>query len=191
MSQPYPPQYPQQPSGSSGQYPPAGRPAKKRKWPWIVGGLIVLGVIGSAIGGNSEPAPPAPAPAGAPAQPAPAPAPEAPAAAPPAAPAAPVAPAGEDVIRYEVVGDGVDEVTTISYVADENFSQQQANGESLPWSTEITLPNGLFDYQALSLVAQSGSGDGGEITCRILRNGEVVVESTSSGAYAVVTCSGT
>lgn len=42
------------------QAPPAA-PApvvqKKRRWPWVVGGLVVLGIIGSAVGGNDAPAP--------------------------------------------------------------------------------------------------------------------------------------
>lgn len=77
MNQPYPnlhqprgvdeqtvriPQY--RPAAS--QVPPAApapaAPKKKRRWPWVVGGLVVLGIIGSAIGGNNEPAP-APVPA--------------------------------------------------------------------------------------------------------------------------------
>lgn len=112
MSQPYP--NPQQPHGvdeqtaripqynPASQAPPAAPPAalrKKRRWPWVVGGLVVLGIIGSSIGGNDEPAPaPAPVPAANAAAnpaviaPAPAPAP-APAVVAPAAPApAPVAP---------------------------------------------------------------------------------------------------
>lgn len=83
------PQY--QPGPPSGSYPPPAAPPaparKRRRWPWIVGGLVVLGIIGSAIGGNDEPAP-APVPA---AGAVPAVDPPAPAALP--APAAPVAPA--------------------------------------------------------------------------------------------------
>jgi hypothetical protein len=38
------------------QYPPAPEPPKKkRKWPWVVGGFVVLIVLGSAVnGGNSR-----------------------------------------------------------------------------------------------------------------------------------------
>lgn len=110
-----------------------------------------------------------------------------PAVGPPAEPPPAGTSTGEDVIRFEVTGTGTGSVT---YVADENFSQQQENGVALPWAAEITLPNGLLDYQPLSMTAQSTSGDPGEIVCRILRNGALVTESTSSGAYAVVTCSG-
>ena len=87
MNQPYPNPHP-------------AAPRKKRRWPWVVGGLVVLGIIGSALGGNDEPAPaPVPSAAGAavPAVVAPAPAPAvvapAPVVAAPVAPApAPVAP---------------------------------------------------------------------------------------------------
>lgn len=41
------------------QHQPAGNAQpvegkKKRKWPWIVGGLLVVGLIGSALGGGDE-----------------------------------------------------------------------------------------------------------------------------------------
>ncbi len=115
------------------------------------------------------------------------------------APAAPVEPpvatredagVAVDVIRYEVSGTGVAAAGNITYLADENYSQQQATDASLPWATEIELPNGSMTHQPLSLSAQSASQDDGDITCRILRNGELITESTSSGPFAVVTCSG-
>lgn len=79
MTQQYPPQsqYGQQPLGwvptgsvpdprqwqGYGQpMPPA--PKKKRKWPWIVGGVVLLLVLLSAIGGRGSSTSPAPAAAG-------------------------------------------------------------------------------------------------------------------------------
>jgi hypothetical protein len=106
-----------------------------------------------------------------------------------AAPAQP-AESATDTITYEVTGDGVAKANNITYVKDSNFGQQQDNGAKLPWSKTIEFENGLFDAQPTSLVAQSGSGGSGSITCRILRNGQEVTSSTSSGPYAVVTCSG-
>ena len=47
----------------------------------------------------------------------------------------------------------------------------------------------MGSFAPLSLVAQNGSS-GGDITCRITVDGDVVGESTSSGRYAVVTCNG-
>jgi len=55
---------------------------------------------------------------------------------------------------------------------------------TLPWSAEVKA-----EFVS-SLVAQSQSGKSGDITCRITEGDEVVAESTSSGKYSVVTCSG-
>ncbi|MEJ8281120.1 MmpS family transport accessory protein [Pseudonocardia spirodelae] len=101
---------------------------------------------------------------------------------------APAATAGGDVITYEVTGSGT--AGNITYVKDTSMGMEQVNGTSLPWRKEVTFDGGVLTFQPLSLVAQSGSGGNGEITCRILRNGQEVTSSTSSGPYAVVSCSG-
>lgn len=101
---------------------------------------------------------------------------------------APAASTGGDVITYEVTGSGT--AGNITYVKDDKMGMEQVNGTSLPWTKEVTFDSGVFTIQPLSLVAQSGSGGNGEITCRILRNGEEITSSTSSGPYAVVSCSG-
>jgi hypothetical protein len=177
--------------------PPRPAPKKRKKWPFIVGGIVVLFVIigiagqGGSNSGTDTTAAQSPAAAAAPAgnsQPAGG---QAPAEPPPAAPAAPAAAdEGTDEITYEVTGEGVSKANNITYVKDKNFGQQQENGAKLPWKKTIKMENGLFDAQPTSLVAQSGSGGAGSITCRILKNGQEVTSSTSSGAYAVVTCSG-
>jgi len=105
----------------------------------------------------------------------------------PAAAAAPVEAGAGDVITYEVSGTGG--AGSITYMKDENFGQEQANGVALPWTKDITFDSGVLSFQPLSLVAQSDSGGSDEITCRILRNGEEITSSTSSGPYAVVSCS--
>jgi MmpS family membrane protein len=187
-----PNQYGQRPPGppvppTTAHVPPPPRPApkKRKKWPFIVGGIVVLfviiGVTGQGGGDTSTTAAPVgnPQPAGGGEVPA------------PAAPAAPAAADdGTDEITYEVTGEGVSKANNITYVKDKNFGQQQENGAKLPWKKTIKMENGLFDAQPTSLVAQSGSGGSGSITCRILKNGQEVTSSTSSGAYAVVTCSG-
>lgn len=174
---PYPPQ----------QWPPAPAPRKpkRKKWPFVVGGIVLLFIIiGISNGGNSETATAPAAPlaskqstsaAERPAVPAPAVQEEKP---------------DQDTITYEVTGKGVSKANNITYVKDSKFSQQQANNVKLPFTKDVQLDNGLFDYQPMSLVAQSGSGGNGEITCRILKNGQELTSSTSSGPYAVVTCSG-
>jgi hypothetical protein len=153
-------------------------PRRRKKWPFIVGGILALFVIiGIANGGGNQPST---TPAGAPT------AASAPSAAAPAAPAD----SGTDTITYEVTGDSVSEAGTITYVKDSNFGMQQENSTNLPWKKDVEMESGLFDVQPMTLTAQSGSGGSGSITCRILKNGEEVTSSTSSGPYAVVTCSG-
>lgn len=134
----------------------------RRKWPWFLGGalLLIVVVVATSGGGGDE-----------------------------GTATASGSPTGVTV-RYEVVGDGV-ATASVTYVADENFSQQQANGAALPWSADVAFPDaGVLGVQPLVLTAQSQSQTGGEITCTILRDGVVVTSSTSSGPFAVVTCSG-
>jgi len=165
---------PRPPAAQAPTAPPA--PRRRRKLLWIIGGVVLLlVVIGVANGGQTPSTTPtsSPTPAGA------------------GAGAAEPAASGMDQITYEVTGDGVSKANNITYVKDSNFGQQQDNGASLPWSKTIEFENGVLDLQPMTLVAQSGSGkSGGTITCRILRNGAEVTSSTSSGPYAVVTCSG-
>ncbi|OLL75417.1 hypothetical protein Ae168Ps1_3818 [Pseudonocardia sp. Ae168_Ps1] len=103
-------------------------------------------------------------------------------------PAAAASPAGGDVITYEVTGSG--SAGNITYVKDSNMGMEQVNATDLPWTKEVTFDGGVLSFQPLSLVAQSDSGGSGEITCRIMRNGQEITSSTSSGPYAVVSCSG-
>jgi len=43
----------------------------------------------------------------------------------------------------------------------------------------------------VGITAQGSSGENGPITCEIIRDGETIDRETSTGRYAVVTCSGT
>jgi hypothetical protein len=160
--------------------PPAAQepPRRRKKWPFIVGAIVALFVIiGIANGGGSQPGT---TPAGAPTVAA------LPSAAVPAAPAE----SGTDTITYEVTGDSVSKANNITYVKDSNFGMQQETSTKLPWKKDVEMESGLFTAQPMTLTAQSGSDKSGSITCRILKNGEEVTSSTSSGPYAVVTCSG-
>lgn len=91
---------------------------------------------------------------------------------------------GTRKIVFEVTGSGVSKATSITYTVGGNSSQ--ANNTKLPWEKEATSSD---PFLLLSLVAQSGSGGDGSISCRIKVDGKVIVENTSQGAYAVVTCS--
>lgn len=161
----------QPPQGQYPNIPPAPQVSqkKRRRWPWIVAAIILLIIIVSAA--NSGGTAPAPTPSSAPA---------------PAAPAAPASPAG-DVITYEVSGSG--SATNITYIKDKNMGQEQVSSARLPWSKQVTFDDGgPLSFQPLSLIAQAGQG-GGSITCRILRDGQELTSSTSSGPFSVVTCS--
>lgn len=91
---------------------------------------------------------------------------------------------GTHAVVFEVTGKGVSKASSVTYGIDGNSSQ--ANGAALPWKKETSSTGTLL---ALSIVAQSGTGTG-TITCRITVDGKVVVENSSEGQYAVVTCSG-
>jgi hypothetical protein len=156
------------PNGQQASGPPPEPAKKRRKWPWIVLGIVVLIVIGSAVGGSKTktPATTAAAPGAAPA-------------------AAPAAEAAGHTVTYKVLGSGRGLVTYMK----EGFQQEQVSGAKLPWSKDLTFKDDISAFSGLSLVVQHSSG-GGDITCKILVDGKEVSSSTSSGAYAVVTCNG-
>jgi hypothetical protein len=81
------------------------------------------------------------------------------------------------MITYKVYGAKRASVT----YSTRNFSQQQDTSASLPWSRKVE------DVKYPVLVAQNAAG--GSITCEILHDGESVSKNTSTGDYAVVTCS--
>lgn len=89
-------------------------------------------------------------------------------------------------VTYKVSGSG-GAATSVTY-STEGFGQEQANGASLPWSKTVEFPDSAFSVK--TLVAQSGSGSSSnKITCEILEDGKRLTVSSSSGPYAVVTCS--
>lgn len=159
-----PPGYP--PQQRRPQLPP---PRKRKTWPFVVlGAVVLLVVIGVASQGRDSRTPPAAA-AG-----------DAAGNAAPAAAAAPDLDFGQKIVTMSIEGSGQ---ATVSYLKAGGTEQQTVD---LPWSSEITV-----DFVA-SLTAQRKSGNNGEITCRITEKdgGAVVADSTSSGPYAVVSCGG-
>jgi hypothetical protein len=89
--------------------------------------------------------------------------------------------AASGVVVYEVAGTG--QANSISYGGTGGISQ--ANGEQLPWTMQASATRGFGVY---SLTAQNGGS--GAITCRITVNGQPIAQQTSTGQYAVVSCSG-
>jgi hypothetical protein len=96
---------------------------------------------------------------------------------------APATTAAGHVVVYQV--DGTAGTADVTYLT--RGGEEQQNGTLLPFAKHMT------DSEAgslLSLVAQSKSPDG-SVTCRIVVDGRVISEHTSSGGYAVVSCDGT
>lgn len=181
---PYPPQYPGEdpshgrpPSGhdpypAQGHYPQGGPPPgyggypqqppkRKPKWPWILLGGILLAIL-LVCGGC-------------------------------------LLLAGgigneidketseEVTVTYEVTSDGP-QASNISYNAGgDGLNTEQANQQPLPWTKEVTVTGFV---KSVTLTAQADEG-GTTITCRIKEGDRVIAEQTSSGPFAVVSCSGT
>lgn len=184
--QPYPPQNPQgypQP----GQWQQPAEPPKKKfgcmKIGLIVlGVLIVLGIIvtiatrggddgSSSITGSTSETQASAAPAG---DATPAPAAEAPAEESPA----------DSGLRFEAETSG-GTTMDITYVGkDFNITQQQ--GQASPWQVSVDV-NSKFDIMGANMSAQNNGG--GDVTCRVYWDGELVNENTSTGEYAIVMCS--
>ncbi|WNV90633.1 MmpS family transport accessory protein [Umezawaea sp. Da 62-37] len=171
MTYPQQPQPPQQPPAYYAPMPPA--PKKTKKWPWVVGIIVALVVIGSVANGGKTPTTPAASTPGA---------------STPAAPVATVAPvenaapaAKVRTVVYEVTGTGT--AGNITYTTDGMTSTEQVSDVPLPWSKTIELPTNEA-LQIVQVLAQNG-GDG-EISATITVDGKVVKTGKSTGAYAVV-----
>jgi hypothetical protein len=185
----------EQPAWVSGQFPPPNMPApapkKRRRWPWITVGAVVVVIVVAAITGNSgnkstgnsapsAGTPTATAPANSPAQ--------QPAAQPTTttvAPAPPPAPV-QDTIVYTITGGHAGNITYIQ--PGESFQESQITDRTkLPWSKTWTLdPSG---YEQFGLTIEAQNSGGGTIGCSITVDGKVIAQNSSSGEYAVVTCS--
>lgn len=75
---------------------------------------------------------------------------------------------------------------SVTYAAGKAGDISQDNGAALPWTKTIKVEDGPFLIFHIS--AQNATG-GGKIGCEISFDGKVVATNSSSGAYAVVSCS--
>lgn len=80
---------------------------------------------------------------------------------------------------YRITGNGSS--AAITWAAPGSFSIQQATAASLPWEMSFPTDSGTAVFNAIA-------SDGDVITCQLVRNGKVVKELTSTGAFAVVQC---
>ena len=93
---------------------------------------------------------------------------------------------GVSTVTYEVTSDGSAGAVTYITVANGTVGQEQNTNAALPFTYTFEAQDG---FNAYSLVGQAGAG-ASTISCKITVNGEVLVEQTSTGQYAVVTCAG-
>lgn len=92
--------------------------------------------------------------------------------------------AGSEItVTYEVRGASAE--AAVTYLGQDRGMAQET-GVSLPWSKDVPVRG--WD-RIVSMTAANGP-TGGDITCRILVDGRVMTEQTSSGPYASVSCSG-
>lgn len=91
---------------------------------------------------------------------------------------------------YAVTSEGAATANNISYfsIANGQSGQEQANGAALPWSKTVDLGSGPFNFSSLSLTAQAAQG-ATSISCTITIDGKVKAQQTSTGPFAVVSCS--
>jgi hypothetical protein len=136
-------------------------PKPKKKWPKVVVGVLVGLILLSACSGIVRGGNTSPTGIGA------------------NAPALrDIVDIGKKTLTYSVAGSGG---ATVSYM---KSGGQERREVTLPWTTDVEA-----DFIGL-LVAQKESSNNSPITCRIMNGTKRVVESTSSGAHAVATCSG-
>jgi hypothetical protein len=190
-NQPYNPQQPQQPYGQQpqppyGQQPPPygqypQRPRKRKVWPWVLLGvfLLLFGGCVAIVGTAGHEVSKAVDAANSSIQSAAA---DISATSIPPLSAKPPTGKGKTVV-YEIVSDS-DALNSVTYF-DENSDLQQENTATAPWSKTVTNNS---TFAVIGLGAQT---KGTSVTCRIIVDGKVKDEKTSTGKYAVVNCSGT
>ncbi|RAV31144.1 MmpS family transport accessory protein [Corynebacterium heidelbergense] len=90
----------------------------------------------------------------------------------------------EHKISYAVEGDAKD--ASVTYSAGQSNTSQDT-GVAAGWTKEVTITGPL----GATLTATNGMNDTGAVTCKILKDGNVISENTATGAFATATCSAT
>ena len=86
-------------------------------------------------------------------------------------------------VSYSVSGTGK---ASITYDTSTNtgWSSEQANDTKLPWSKDVTMSGILKSPNVFATLGP----DGGNITCTITVDGQVLKTATGSGPFATATC---
>lgn len=137
---------------------------RKRRWPWVLLALAVMIPIGVGVGASGG----GTSTGGADTE--------------TQAPAT-------DVVSLAVTTEGSGRAANSiswTWMNDSGMQQAQEQGPVTPWASEQMVGSG-FMSGGVTLTAQAGQGQD-SITCE-LRKGDEVVTNTSTGQYAVVTCS--
>ncbi|MCW4459781.1 MmpS family transport accessory protein [Microbacterium sp. MPKO10] len=82
---------------------------------------------------------------------------------------------------YRVTGNGSSAL--ITWMGPDSYSVQQDANASLPWEKYFTSSSGFVNFSAQM-------NNGSSITCTVIRDGETIMEHTSTGLYAIVSCAG-
>jgi hypothetical protein len=88
-------------------------------------------------------------------------------------------------ITYLITGEPGDTANNISYLT--AGGEQQASSATLPWMYSAQL-RALRSGAAVVVEAQRSEGDAGSITCEIDVDDKTAARNTSTGPYAVVSC---
>ena len=87
-------------------------------------------------------------------------------------------------IEFRVTGNGSS--ATVTWIPPRSFSIQQATDASIPWSHTFDNYSTIDAYERGNFSAQMHDGD--TISCQMIVDGKVVMDHTSTGAYAIVSC---
>jgi hypothetical protein len=145
---------------------------KAKKWPWILGAIVLIAVVAGIAGGSKTPTTPA---AGVPLG--------SDSTAPSVAAQAPAAAVAHTVI-YKVSGTG--KASSITYTTDGMTTTNQEADVKLPWTKTLSLPSGQA-LQMVSIIAQ-GSGKG-TLSIEIEVDGKMFKQASAQG-YGVAMANG-
>lgn len=98
-------------------------------------------------------------------------------------PSTPASSTAADAVVYTVTGK---RAGTITYQNSNGDASQVTDTTKLPWTYSFTEP---FGARGFLYVSAQNAGTG-SIECSISVNGQVVKQNTSTGTYAIVTCTG-